>query len=48
MGGSSDPHFESEKKLEKQRTHAGKAPPAQGQLTFLATTDLNPDTAQSA
>ena len=43
MGGSSDPHFESEKKLEKQRTHAGKAPPAQGQLTLLATTDLNPD-----
>jgi hypothetical protein len=47
LGGSSDPHFESEKKLEKQRTHAGKAPPAQGQLTFLATTDLNPP-AQSA
>ena len=43
MGGSSDPHFESEKKLEKQRTHGCKAPPLQGQLTFLATTDLNPD-----
>ena len=43
MGGSSDPHFESENRLKKQRTHDGKAPPLPGQLTFLATTDLKPD-----
>ena len=43
MGGSSDPHFESEKKLEKQRTHGCKAPPLQGQLTLLPTSDLNPN-----
>src|ERR1700730_18988408 len=43
IGGSSDPHFESENGLKKQRTHGGKAPPLPGQLTFLATTDLKLD-----
>jgi len=43
MGGSSDPHCESEKRFKKRSANGGKAPPPQGQLTFLATTDLNPD-----
>jgi hypothetical protein len=43
MGGSSDSHFESEKGFKKRSANGGKAPPPQGQLTFLATTDLNPD-----
>src|ERR1019366_7252450 len=43
MDGSSDSHFESEKRFKKQHANGGKAPPLQGQLTFLATTDLKPD-----
>jgi hypothetical protein len=31
MDGSSDSHFESEKRFKKQHANGGKAPPLQGQ-----------------
>jgi DNA modification methylase len=43
MGGSSDPHFDSQKWLKKRSANGGKAPPLHGRLTFLATSALTPD-----
>ena len=43
MDGSNVPHIESEKRFKKRSGNGGKVPALQSQLTFLATTNLNPD-----
>jgi DNA modification methylase len=43
MAGSSNPHFESDKRLKKRRRNGGKAPARHVQLKFLAVDDLKSD-----